>query len=82
MQGSNELVARFSGVNVSRVRLFVYTLIGGFCALAGVMNAGLLPRPPPTWARQRFGRSLRLRRRASLSGGGRSWGTIEKRLWP
>jgi ribose transport system permease protein len=40
--GSNELAARLSGVNVSRVRLFVYTLMGGFCALAGVMNAGLL----------------------------------------
>jgi ribose transport system permease protein len=40
--GSNEQAARLSGVNVSRVRLFVYTLIGGLSALAGVMNAGLL----------------------------------------
>jgi ribose transport system permease protein len=40
--GSNEQAARLSGVNVERVRLFVYTLLGGLCAWAGVMNAGLL----------------------------------------
>jgi len=40
--GSNEQAARLSGVNVGRVRLFVYTITGGFCALAGIMNAGLL----------------------------------------
>ena len=40
--GSNEQAARLSGVNVNWVRLFVYTLSGGFYALAGIMNAGLL----------------------------------------
>ncbi len=40
--GSNEQAARLSGVRVSRVRLFVYTLTGGAAALAGIMNAGLL----------------------------------------
>lgn len=40
--GSNEQAARLSGVRVSRVRLFVYTLTGGAAALAGIMSAGLL----------------------------------------
>lgn len=40
--GSNEQAARFSGVNLDRVRLFVYTLTGVLAAYAGVMNAGLL----------------------------------------
>ena len=40
--GSNEQAARLSGVSVSRVRLFVYTLTGGAAALAGMMSAGLL----------------------------------------
>jgi ribose transport system permease protein len=40
--GTNEQAARLSGVNVGGVRLFVYTITGGFAALAGVMNAGLL----------------------------------------
>jgi ribose transport system permease protein len=40
--GSNEQAARLSGVRISRVRLFVYTLTGGAAALAGIMSAGLL----------------------------------------
>jgi ribose transport system permease protein len=40
--GSNEQAARLSGVNVGNVRLFVFTLLGALCALAGIMNAGLL----------------------------------------
>jgi ribose transport system permease protein len=40
--GSNEQAARLSGVRVSQVRFFVYTITGGFAALAGIMNAGLL----------------------------------------
>jgi ribose transport system permease protein len=40
--GSNEQAARLSGVNVDRVRLFAYVMTGGLCALAGIMNAGLL----------------------------------------
>lgn len=40
--GSNEEAARLSGVNVDRVKLFVYTLTGALCTLAGLMNAGLL----------------------------------------
>jgi ribose transport system permease protein len=44
--GSNEQAARLSGVNVANVRLFVYTLLGGLAALAGVMGAGLLSTAP------------------------------------
>jgi len=44
--GSNEQAARLSGVSVSGVRLFVYTLIGGAAAMAGIMNAGLLSTAP------------------------------------
>lgn len=44
--GSNEQAARLSGVNVANVRLFVYTLLGGLSALAGVMSAGLLSTSP------------------------------------
>ena len=40
--GSNEQAARLSGVRVNRVRMFVYTITGGFAALAGIMSAGLL----------------------------------------
>ncbi|MBN2471540.1 MAG: ABC transporter permease [Anaerolineae bacterium] len=40
--GSNETAARLSGVPVDRVKIFVYTITGTFCALTGVMNAGLL----------------------------------------
>ncbi len=40
--GSNLEAARLSGVNVDRVRIFVYTLTGGLCALAGIMSGGLL----------------------------------------
>ena len=44
--GSNEQAARLSGVNVGNVRLFVYTLLGGLAAMAGVMGAGLLSTAP------------------------------------
>ena len=40
--GSNEEAARLSGVKVSLVKLFVYTLMGLLCALSGIMTAGLL----------------------------------------
>lgn len=40
--GSNLEAARLSGVNVDRVRIFTYAVAGGLCALAGVMEAGLL----------------------------------------
>lgn len=44
--GSNEQAALLSGVNVANVRLFVYMLLGGLAALAGVMGAGLLSTAP------------------------------------
>ena len=44
--GSNEQAARLSGVSVANVRLFVYTLLGGLAAFAGVMGAGLLSTSP------------------------------------
>lgn len=40
--GSNERAARLSGVNVSRVRMFCYTLTGFLAAYAGIMTSGLL----------------------------------------
>ncbi len=40
--GSNEQAARLSGVPVDRVKIFVYTITGMFCALAGIMTGGLL----------------------------------------
>ena len=40
--GSNERAAMLSGVNVSGVRMFCYTLTGFLAAYAGIMTAGLL----------------------------------------
>ena len=40
--GSNEQAARLSGVPVSLVKIFVYTITGTLCALSGIMTAGLL----------------------------------------
>lgn len=40
--GSNETAARLSGVPVDLVKIFVYTITGTFCALSGIMTAGLL----------------------------------------
>jgi ribose transport system permease protein len=40
--GGNEEAARFSGINVDRVRLFTYLLTGVLAALAGIVNASRL----------------------------------------
>ena len=40
--GSNSEAARLSGVNVDNVKIFVFTLTGFLCALAGYMNTGLV----------------------------------------
>ncbi len=40
--GSNEQAARLSGVPVTMVKIFVYSITGTLCALAGIMTAGLL----------------------------------------
>ncbi len=40
--GSNIEAARLSGINVDNVQIFVYSLTGGLCALAGIITAGLL----------------------------------------
>ncbi len=40
--GSNEDAARLSGVNVNMIKIFVYTITGGLCALAGIITSGLL----------------------------------------
>jgi ribose transport system permease protein len=40
--GSNEEAARLTGVNVNHVKIFVYTLVGMLCALAGIISCGLL----------------------------------------
>ena len=48
--GSNEDTARLCGVAVDRVKILVYTLIGGFAGLAGVMQFSLLRVGDPTTA--------------------------------
>ncbi|MDR1612544.1 MAG: ABC transporter permease [Planctomycetota bacterium] len=40
--GANAEAARLTGVNVDNVQIFVYTLTGFLCALAGLMGAGLV----------------------------------------
>jgi ribose transport system permease protein len=40
--GSNEDAARLSGVPIDLVKIFVYTVTGMLCALAGILQAGLL----------------------------------------
>jgi ribose transport system permease protein len=40
--GSNETAARISGVNVNKIKVFVYVLMGTFCAIAGILNSGLI----------------------------------------
>lgn len=40
--GSNEMAARLSGVPVDMAKIFVYTITGTLCALAGIMTSGLL----------------------------------------
>ncbi len=40
--GSNEQAARLSGVPVTMVKVFVYTITGTLCALSGIMTSGLL----------------------------------------
>ncbi len=40
--GSNEEAARLSGVNVTKVKVFVYATCGALCALAGLIEAGML----------------------------------------
>ena len=40
--GSNEDAARLSGVNVNLIKIFVYSMTGGLCALAGIITSGLL----------------------------------------
>ncbi len=40
--GSNAEAARLTGVNVHFVQIFVFTLTGFLCALAGLMNSGLV----------------------------------------
>ncbi len=40
--GSNAEAARLTGVNVHFVQIFVFTLTGLLCALAGLMNSGLV----------------------------------------
>jgi ribose transport system permease protein len=40
--GSNAEAARLSGVNSDKIQVFVYTLTGGFCAMSGIISAGLL----------------------------------------
>jgi ribose transport system permease protein len=40
--GGNEEAARFSGINVDRVRAFTYVLTGTLAALAGIVNASRL----------------------------------------
>jgi len=40
--GANETVAKLSGIDVNMILLFIYTLAGAFCALAGFIYIGEL----------------------------------------
>ncbi len=40
--GSNEEASRLSGVNVKRSQVFVYSITGVLCALAGIINSGII----------------------------------------
>ena len=40
--GTNEVAARISGVNIDRIKIFVYVLMGALCAMAGILNSGLI----------------------------------------
>lgn len=40
--GSNEEAARLSGVEVNKVKIFVYAMCGFLCAIAGLIEAGML----------------------------------------
>lgn len=40
--GSNEEAARFSGIDVKRTKLAVYTITGMLCGLAGVLTTGMM----------------------------------------
>lgn len=46
--GNNPTAARLSGINVTRVTISVYVLIGLFSALAGLLLIGRLDSAPPT----------------------------------
>ncbi len=48
--GSNELAARLCGVNIERVKTFVYTAAGAFSGLAGVMLMSYQEQGDPTAA--------------------------------
>jgi ribose transport system permease protein len=40
--GTNEVAARISGVNIDQIKMFVYVLMGALCAVAGILNSGLI----------------------------------------
>lgn len=46
--GGNEEAARISGINVGRIKMFVYTLSAVFSAIAGIIFAGRLYSGNPT----------------------------------
>ena len=48
--GSNEAAARLCGVNINRVKLFVYVLVGVFTGIAGIMMFSYLTKGDPTSA--------------------------------
>ena len=45
--GSNERAARFSGINVNRVRMGVYALSGALAAIAGIFSVSRFNSAPP-----------------------------------
>ena len=46
--GSNEAASKLSGVNVDKVKLFVYGLSGFLCAISGILLASRLISAQPT----------------------------------
>ncbi|MDD3212575.1 MAG: ABC transporter permease [Eubacteriales bacterium] len=45
--GGNELAARFSGINIKRTKILVWTLSGGFAAIAGIVLAARMTSGQP-----------------------------------
>jgi len=40
--GSNEETARLSGINIGRIKLAIYTIVGALCGISGIMTAGMM----------------------------------------
>ena len=69
--GSNERAARLCGVNVKRIKIYIYTIAGFFTGLAGVMQFSRLTVGDPTVA---MGKELDVIAAVVIGGGSLSGG--------